>query len=36
MHVNNNTEKKKKKKKKKKRKSSRAFDIHLGNEIGFK
>ena len=34
MHVNNNTEKKKKKKKKK-RKSSRAFDIHFCNEIGF-
>ena len=33
MHVNNNTEKKKKKKK---RKSSRAFDIHFCNEIGFK
>ena len=33
MHVNNNTEKKKKKKKK--RKSSRAFDIHFCNEIGF-
>ena len=36
MHVNNNTEKKKKKEKKKKRKSSRAFDIHFCNEIGFK
>ena len=34
MHVNNNTEKKKRKKKKK-RKSSRAFDIHFCNEIGF-
>ena len=34
MHVNNNTEKKKEKKKK--RKSSRAFDIHFCNEIGFK
>ena len=33
MHVNNNTEKKKEKKKK--RKSSRAFDIHFCNEIGF-